>query len=346
MDSIGSQRTSRREYGMSQTDDMRVATGRRQPQRGHRARSPRAAVLPRLACFVVMAAWPASRLLPADEITIPLTSEKLDKRLVRLVGPDVKHATRLTERGLLVTLPVKAADAAAKHGQVGVQSRLKVVGDFTITGAYELLSAEKPKQGYGVGVLLRVVRQSKPPVRAIVSRYHRRGPGQSYSADVASFDPQGKMRHDEKHFQTKAMSGRLRLERKGQTLRFLVADGDSPKFRELRRFWFEDSPIREISFVVDPGNSSSPVKARLVSLTIQSDDLPFRVPEEPESRSWLLWVAVGAVGVAGTVYAVRTRRRRGLQESDDSSAELDESGEALESWEPDDGDRLEDDLDA
>ena len=65
-------------------------------------------------------------------------------------GPDLDDVVRPDPAGLRITLPADRPQNFA----VAVVSKFSLVGDFEVTGSYELLSATQPKEGYGVGVCL------------------------------------------------------------------------------------------------------------------------------------------------------------------------------------------------
>ena len=70
----------------------------------------------------------------------------------RLAGPDLKTVTKSEEAGFRITLP-KTRKAIFP---VEIAPTFVVTGDFEITGAYELLAADMPTDGYGVGVSLNI----------------------------------------------------------------------------------------------------------------------------------------------------------------------------------------------
>jgi hypothetical protein len=75
-----------------------------------------------------------------------------------VIGPDAESALRPEDAGLRITLPANRENT----DKVGLQLTAPIKGDFEITGGYEILDAEQPKTGYGVGVELFIQTTARP----------------------------------------------------------------------------------------------------------------------------------------------------------------------------------------
>jgi hypothetical protein len=65
-----------------------------------------------------------------------------------LVGPDAEVVTRAENEGVRITLPAERK----KTDRVGIQLNSHLRGNFEITTSYEILQADQPTKGHGVGV--------------------------------------------------------------------------------------------------------------------------------------------------------------------------------------------------
>ena len=83
--------------------------------------------------------------------------------------------TKREEAGLRITLP---ADRTPNQ-PVGFKTTMVLSGDFEITAAYELLAADPPTTGYGVGVNLGLAPDGARKKYAKVGRFMRPGRGVS-----------------------------------------------------------------------------------------------------------------------------------------------------------------------
>jgi len=219
-----------------------------------------AATLPAAVVLGVIAGQAA-----AEQLEINLTGKGNPESLIKFVGPNVQSATELTDDGLVIRLPVDAPG----RPQVGVETRFWVSGNFEITGEYEIVKTEEPSKGYGLGLILRIIKDSRPGQRGFISRFLHPRHGSVYSTNIATSAQEG-MKNSEQYYPTNAMSGQLKLKREGATLSFRVAEGDEAALSRLRPI-FEAAGGRWLAFAARDKSAwhASTVAASNFLVTIQ-----------------------------------------------------------------------------
>ncbi|MEA3156704.1 MAG: hypothetical protein QOK44_4293 [Betaproteobacteria bacterium] len=245
---------------------------------------------------------------------------------LKLAGPDVKAVARPEDLGLRITLP---ATRAVNH-PVQVTTQFSLSGDFEITGTYELLAADLPKDGYGVGISLNIATDEERTKFAKVARAMRVKEGSVY---VTEFWNRPSKAYKASSVPTEVKSGQLRLVRKGKLVQFLVADGPGNEFREIKQQQFGDEDVAHARFVVTDSGSPNAIDARLVDLKIRAakltpdpvtDPPPAPAVQEPRPGSsvWMtLSIAFGTfLLIAILVGALLVASRRRQQTAAPSSA--------------------------
>jgi hypothetical protein len=223
---------------------------------------------------------------------------------LRQVGENVRYEAA----GLRVTLPPKQGDLPPS----GLAMNFTVHGDFEITVAYEILTADQPTTGYGVGVS--VYAAIDPDTNDAVSLAQRRMPDGKTSFMSDRLTPgKGRVNHQVKTRTATAATGKLRLRRDGPLVRFLVADGDSRDFVAVDELEFGTGDVRWVQVSGNAGRSESALDLRLLALTVEADDLPglvetpliaapAAVPETRPEIGGYFWLATGAavgLGIMG-----------------------------------------------
>jgi hypothetical protein len=180
--------------------------------------------------------------------------------------------------GARITMPA----GQGKFPTTGVAANFQIKGDFQITASFEVLKAEQPTEGYGVGVsLYAAIDPDANDALSLARRVGIKG-GINYLSDRMSPNPdKGRPDHDTKTRPSKAPTGKLRVQRVGTVIRFLFADGDSPNFVPIlqnsknridREFGHGD--IRYFQIGGDAGNSEAELDLRLLDLTVEAEELP------------------------------------------------------------------------
>jgi predicted RNA-binding Zn-ribbon protein involved in translation (DUF1610 family) len=161
----------------------------------------------------------------------------------------------------------------------GVSAAFQIKGDFEITASYEILKAEKPTDGYGVGVSMFVAINPDNDGKLAVSLSRRLMPkgNQQFLAH--------RMKPDAKDlFRTrpaKGNTGKLRVKRVGAMLSCFVADGDADfvpiyvdgKAKKMD-FDFGADEIRYFQIGGDAGDSEAALDLRILDLTVHAEELP------------------------------------------------------------------------
>jgi hypothetical protein len=238
---------------------------------------------------------------------------------LKLVGPDADEVARPEAEGLRITLPA----TRPVNQPVEVVATFTVSGDFEITGTFELLSADHPTKGYGVGVSLNVADSDARNDFVKVARAKLVQAGSVFHSESWSGGPGNNYRKRTKP--TEARLGQLRLVRKGAGIRYQAAEGLGGDFQEIDaqdQFGTED--MAHVHFVVaDSGTPGNAVDARLVDLRIRAANLipdptagaapavAAAGPARPSgSRGWLVGAGILALVVLASVAAGLAVRRR------------------------------------
>ncbi len=247
-----------------------------------------------------------------------------------LGGPDLDGETKAEDAGLRI----KLNGMREHHWPVEVAANFDILGDFEITGTYELLSAKRPIKGYGVGVHLNIGDTNERKVFAKVCRVMDVGRGSVYLTEHWNKD-QPDNNYQTRFERTETKLGQLRLVRIGTSLRYLVADTPGKEFRGI---WFQKdfgaADLEHFRFgVADSGEPGNPVEARLIDLRIRMGTVtadkafapaPLAEPappppgaeaEAPGTKNWILLTLVLGLGVAltaatglGVLLILRRRR--------------------------------------
>ena len=254
-----------------------------------------------------------------------------DETKLARIGP-WKDTVKETPEGLHIVLP----EGKKKENTVGVSTKLLIKGDFEITLAYKLVDTQ-PKGGYGAGVMMWFMLDNSPTSSyAAMARRTKPGMGEVFSTDFGHYEKQedGKSKQVQsvKSFPAKAQEGQLRIKREGSKLTYLVADGGSNDFREIRaEESFAKDPIKHSKFAADTGLSENRLEVYIRSLTIRTPEpLVAKTPDgtpvadEPEGPTGSVAVVVGIVVVSLLVFGgVLFWLRRRPADDDDEEEETD-----------------------
>ena len=178
-----------------------------------------------------------------------------------LGGLNPDEEIKPANEGILITLPA----ARAQHLIAEVNVHPPIVGDFEFTVTYEILSAQRPAKGYGVGVNLTMSTVAEPKKFGKLCRVLRPGEGSVFLAESWPM-------YQNKVVNSEAMAGQLRLARIGPALHFLVSAGAGQEFQpiwELKDYGQDDIGYAGFQ-VTDSGEPGNPVQARLIDLRMRS----------------------------------------------------------------------------
>ncbi len=243
-----------------------------------------------------------------------LRSADLDNSLLRPLDERV----RCEAAGVRVTLP-----AGEGVPPSGLSTNVKIHGDFEITGSFEILKADRPSTGYGVGVSLYAA--IDPKTNDSVSLAHRLMPdGKTVFVSNRMTPAKDKPKDKLKTLPSRSAVGKLRLQRVGSRLRFLVADGNQLDFVLVDEVEFSGEDVRYVQFGGNTGGSKSGLDLRLLDFTLRAERLADAADFSPDRtgdasrtakpKKWLiaLGLCVGIVlsfGAVGWWLMARQSRR-------------------------------------
>ncbi len=242
---------------------------------------------------------------------------------MQLTGHDDLVEVTPEEEGLRI----KIAANRGKDG-AGVETRFPISGDFEITASYEILSADRPGVGYGVGVNLSISPADWKSKRASLGRFWKVQNGSGFSALFMSRAQEANKAAWEP---TETLKGQLRLRRAGAKLVYLVNVDLGQPFREICQVEYGTDNIDMFRFVANPGNSPAAVDVRLLDLQMHWGGLPAHdapvpaagVPavanagvgpareQRPRNLWWLALLCAFLLGAGAlTVYLVQQRKKK------------------------------------
>jgi hypothetical protein len=244
---------------------------------------------------------------PNDELDLDFRGGNYRETILTYAGPNGKKYLTRAPEGLKITIPAQGKPVP----QVGIASKLAVHGDFQITISYEILNADKPDFGYGMGVNLQIVAATQAKDSATVARRVHPQKGEVFATNRSFQGQNGDDNHSVKMFPTTGKRGQLRLMRKGSALTFAAADVNTEDFKELREVEFVDQPLKVVRVMGDTGNFPGALDIRIERLHIRCSELSSASPAAANTQVGV-WIALVGVcfiiAAAGIVWrAVRKR---------------------------------------
>jgi DNA-directed RNA polymerase subunit RPC12/RpoP len=188
--------------------------------------------------------------------------------------------------------------------------------------AFELLQAEAPPTGFGVGVLL-VVRRWSPPGRvASICRLVRAQGRQlvMWDRSLKELDPTGKPRMEAGTAPCTEKVARLRLKRTKTILHYLWAPGTrGDNFEEFHQCEFGNEDIESIVIAGTTGRKPCDLDLRITELRIRGTQAAM-LTLVPQKGAWKVLLALGLGGAipVGTWLAWRQSRRPRKRPSESS----------------------------
>jgi S1-C subfamily serine protease len=172
------------------------------------------------------------------------------------------------EKGLRITFPA----GRGKLRDTGVFTTFSVRGDFEATVSFEILKADRPKDGRGVGPLLYAGNHTENDAVVLARRLLPDGKAVFVADRVQRV--QGKSTQQIKTLPSTATAGQLRLERQGTTVRYRVREGDDPEFVTVAEVAFGKGDVSVIETAGGTGGSEAGLDLRILDFTVRAAALP------------------------------------------------------------------------
>jgi len=235
-------------------------------------------------------------------------SRSLPDNLILFNAPEGNKIIRPENEGLRISIPESYIHP---YGGIGAMTTFGVKGDFEITATYEILQADKPTTGFGVGLSLRVHKQEPSKEVANIARLVR-AKGQQIVLCNRSLELPGK-KPQYPEFRTPCTDkiGRLRLKRVGTALTYSHANGAiGEKFDEIHTLEFGADQIRRVDLVGMTGRQPCNMDARFLDLRIQDESVQAldqpqtgQAKTDPESDTVPRgWRTVAGLAVLATIF--------------------------------------------
>jgi predicted Zn finger-like uncharacterized protein len=252
-----------------------------------------------------------------ERVDIPFDKGADAQSGLHLFGPIDAANVKGEPQGLRLTLPATRDNL----GDVGVEARKVLRGDFEITLAYDLVAIATPAPKWGAGVILQIRLDTPDDAMANVTRTFK-GKGASFGSSYFAVGDAGThVRQPLQYPQANAKirSGRLRLTRTGNDLAFQVDEGGG--FRVIASKEVGGADVVSVHVLATTGKEPFPVDVRFPSLELRWDPASKvaaappvleRAQEKPPSRGWLaaaaIVVGLMAVSIVGWFFLSRLRR--------------------------------------
>jgi RNA polymerase sigma factor (sigma-70 family) len=238
---------------------------------------------------VVANTAPAPQQRPAPKPLEPITELYQDFRGSKMPLPPLAkfgvradEATRPDDRGLHI-----AVEANAEQTQrIGIRLDRPVQGDFEITAGYEIVRADQPENGHGVGVCLIADLASAQGEVLELMRAGRVNEGQVYGCCRKTVES-GKENFFHRWHPTASRAGHLRITRMGGELTYSVREGGADTFKELLKIPCGTEDVKQVLLAANMGFAPNSIDVFLKDLRIgRPGDATTRVvPEASEPRA-------------------------------------------------------------
>jgi hypothetical protein len=240
-----------------------------------------------------------------------------------LFGVKVAQVTHAEQRGLHIRIDANPEQMI----RIGLNLPERFSGDFEITAGYEIVRADVPEQGHGVGISLLADLDSPLDEQLEILRLARVHEEQMYGC-ARIFGQPGNQKFHHHWFPTRSKAGHLRMARRGAELTYSAREGGAETFEELFRGTCGTEDIQRIRFAAFLGHVPNSVDVYLKDLRVAAPGSGHPVvpdPGEPEAEArasptrnrfslivfgLLLLLAVTAAGF-WALYVVRRKRGEG-----------------------------------
>jgi RNA polymerase sigma factor (sigma-70 family) len=190
---------------------------------------------------------------------------------LRLTGPEPEGIVKTDAQGLRISVPADRDD----RNEVGVETPLRLRGDFEVTLDYDLFGLPDPAPELGAGVALILHLDTPDGFRARLTRQRKTGAA-VFGGNFIVKDSDG-----QEHFHGlvvnpangKLAKGALRLTRMGKTLSYQIAEGTGP-FRTIVTKEVGTADVRLVRAVCATGwRGQFAIDIRLTRLELRSEQM-------------------------------------------------------------------------
>jgi hypothetical protein len=182
-------------------------------------------------------------------------------------GPNAATWIKSEAQGLRITIP---ADKAATSSASGMATAFTIKGDFEVTVGYQLLSTAPPPTGYGAGLEVFLMTDTRTHEAIAFDRRILPGGGDVYACSRNTTDAQGQRQFaGQGDKPAKGKTGRIRIIRIGSRAIYAVQDELSKDFREIYRVDFGPEDLAMLRFAANPGRGMVTVDVCIQDLRIR-----------------------------------------------------------------------------
>jgi hypothetical protein len=248
-------------------------------------------------------------------------------------GPDAEECVRFEPAGLRITLPRGFPEP---RPYTGLSTAIEVKGDFEVTVHFEILPQPAAENAGN--------QQSRFTLEALLGEQGAINLSRSFEKDGQQFfgawfslrdEATGKERSQWKGTPTQALSGRLRLVRKGTVVSYYVAEEAQSNFTLIQEFSWSAEPLEELRLYGRTESPEGSLDVRITDFQLRAAALPgLSAKPTPSSagrgsmaKGMILVLGITLATLSGVWFLVRRRRER-KNRSGQASAPLDPPGPA------------------
>jgi hypothetical protein len=222
---------------------------------------------------VIAALMTTGTLLQAPiEIQQDFRGKQFNDQTFRFEGPNAANFIKREADGLRITLP---GDGGPKK-PVGFVLRDVLQGDFNLSVAYNLLEADRPTKGYGVGISAYLMLNSPSKDGINFGIFNKEKDGYVFAlSHMAKNEKGGRGLKGSKTAPATpaALTGNLRLIRKGPLLTVSASEGNSPQLLDIGQLQIGTEDVGMVRIAADQGNADSQVDVRITNFRLTADRL-------------------------------------------------------------------------
>lgn len=255
--------------------------------------------------------------------------QEMNNQGFRLIDAKMADLIRSEPAGLRITLPVRENPKIVKgkpaSNRVGLKVTFRVKGDFEITTGYEILEADRPQVGSGVGFTLYLSADTAAKDALNFRRVVRPKEGDVYNCGRYKTDPDNNRSMPENVMPAQSRIGQVRLTRIGSQLSVWAAEGPGEDFQELRQYEFVTEDVNRIELAAYQA-SPNPVDIRFKDFRIRAESLPGVPDTTPVARPsiggkvWFVIAFATLIGISTLVASWLTIRQSRRKVKSDSGS--------------------------